>query len=212
MRLDGLLAVFIEHGAKRKPDTLRQAITDANASPGTDRILIQSGVPQITLASELVITDCVWISGLGSTQKVISGNNSVRVFNVQPDIDVSFSFLNIQGGHPPANNFGGGIYNKYSNVAVDQCVVTNNTADLGGGIYNDGHSPDGSVTAATLTVTNSTISGNTATNTHDSGRIKPPAATKLAASTQRFLMAKYKLPNTRKACGTSDIENAEYII
>jgi hypothetical protein len=42
--------------------------------------------------------------------------------------------------------------------------------------------------------------------------MRDPTATKHAASSQRFFMAKYRLQMTKKACGTSVIENDEYII
>jgi hypothetical protein len=149
------------------PNTLRQAISDANGSPGTD-LIVFTAIPQITLASELQVTDCACINGLGASQSVVSGNNSVRVFNIFPDIDVSFSGLNIQQGNAGAN-FGGGIYNDHSNVALDLCFVSNNAAALGGGIYSNGGSPDGSITAATLTLSNSTVSGNTAPGVNGRG-------------------------------------------
>ena len=157
----------VSSSANSGANTLRQAISDANGSPGTD-LIVFTAIPQITLASELQVTDCACINGLGSSQSVVSGNNSVRVFNIFPDIDVSFSGLNIQQGNAGAN-FGGGIYNDHSNVALDLCFVSNNAAALGGGIYSNGGSPDGSITAATLTLSNSTVSGNTAAGAQGRG-------------------------------------------
>ena len=139
--------------------SLRQAISDANASPGTDLIFFTAPSP-ITLGSELLVTDCACINAVGTNQVPVSGNNSVRVFYIDPDIDVSFSRMTIQNGNASGSS-GGGVYNDHSNVALDRCIVSSNSALLGGGIFNDG-STNGSTGTATLTLSNSTVSDNTA--------------------------------------------------
>src|SRR5215211_179940 len=115
------------------PGSLRQAILDANASSGVadtiDFDLSLSGPQTITLASQLpTITDGagLTIDG-GSADITISGNNAVRVFQVNP---------------------GAGL-------TLNDLTVANGRADFSGGIFNNG---------GTLTVNNSTISGNSANN------------------------------------------------
>jgi uncharacterized protein (TIGR03118 family) len=59
------------------------------------------------------------------------------------------------GGGP--SGMGGGVYNSAGTLTVSDCTILGNTASLGGGIYNAG-------TAAALTVSVSTFSGNNPDN------------------------------------------------
>jgi hypothetical protein len=102
----------------------------ATASPG-DTINFAAGIATINLTSaELLINKNLTISGPGANLLTVSGNNSVRVLNVA------------------SSNI---------NVTISGLTITNGrfsssrTIGRGGGIYSDG---------ATLTITNSTISGN----------------------------------------------------
>jgi CSLREA domain-containing protein len=151
--------------------TLREAITAANANTGSgaaagecvagsdtdaDTISLTGLAGTITLTSALpTITSEMTITGPGATQLTISGNNSVRVFNLTLSTGtVSFSGLTIANGR--ANmDVGGGIYNQNgANVNVTDSTITGNFAVLGGGIANS--------STGTLTITNSTISNNSA--------------------------------------------------
>jgi hypothetical protein len=121
--------------------SLRQAIVDANATPGFDTISFDTAgvfaTPQtITLTSgELLITDSVSINGTGANRLTVQrstagGTPAFRIFNISSgSADVTIDGLTVMNGHIVASSLGGG------------------------GISNDG----------TLTVTNSTISGNSAT-------------------------------------------------
>ena len=151
--------------------TLREVITAANSDTASgatagecaagsasdsDTISLTGLTGTITLGSALpaIISD-MSINGPGPSQLTISGNNSVRVFNLTLSSGlVSFSGLTIADGR--ANmDVGGGIYNQSSaNVNVTESTITNNVAVLGGGIANS--------STGTFTVTNSTISNNTA--------------------------------------------------
>src|SRR5262245_41637065 len=63
--------------------SLRQAISDSNTNPGADRVLFASSLSgQITLGSELKITDPVQVLGPGANKLTISGNNNSRVFDI----------------------------------------------------------------------------------------------------------------------------------
>ncbi|MGQ0801530.1 MAG: choice-of-anchor Q domain-containing protein [Pseudomarimonas sp.] len=99
----------------------------------------------------------------GANLLSISGNNNSRVFAVPPGIAATLSGMTITGGNGVGDGVGvgvggGGIFNE-GNLTLTHSVVTGNQTngpniESGGGIHN--------VTNATLTVTNSTISGNTA--------------------------------------------------
>jgi hypothetical protein len=71
-----------------------------------------------------------------------------------------------EGSFP--DSAGGGIYNDHSNLTVKGCALSGNSASSdsygGGGIYSDG-----SGGSATLTVANSTLSGNSASDGYGGG-------------------------------------------
>ena len=153
--------------------SLRQAILDANQNGNgatVDDIVFASGLsgtinvgstngnglyPEtpmsiqggggITLQGAAATIDYVVYTGTG--------------YGATPGFPVSLSGLTITGGHAANNGFtnrGGGIYNKDAALTVSSSVISNNYAlDDGGGIYS--YSASGSVT-----VVNSTISGNRA--------------------------------------------------
>jgi hemolysin type calcium-binding protein len=151
------------------PGSLRQAILDANATPGADRVLFQSTLTgQITLGSELLVSDATQVLGPGPDKLTVSGNNNSGIFEVDltaaPNTPVTISGLKLTGG---ADIGGSAITNKYANLTVANAVISQNTADFeGGGIFNR----DG-----VLTVRSSTVSGNSAQFT--AGGIRHLAAT-----------------------------------
>jgi Ca2+-binding RTX toxin-like protein len=154
--------------------SLRQAILDANATPGADQVTFQATLSgQITLASQLPnVTDSVNIAGPGAGQLTLSGNNSSRIFYVYPTgpvPQVTISDLTMTAGNPsssdPVGGRGGAVFIKYGSVTLDRVVISNsNSESFGGGVENANGS---------LTVRSSTISGNSAeegggiSNRHD---------------------------------------------
>jgi Ca2+-binding RTX toxin-like protein len=154
--------------------SLRQAIDDANVTPGADQITFQSSLSgQITLASQLPnINDPLDVVGPGVDRLTVSGNFNSRIFYIQPTVHgtpVAISGLTLTAGHPsasdPVQGRGGAIFSKYAKLTLDRVVVSGSSSEsFGGGIEN----ADGS-----LTVRSSTISGNSAgegagiSNRHD---------------------------------------------
>jgi CSLREA domain-containing protein len=131
------------------------------------------------------------IQGRGATNTIIdgAGSSQVRVFHVFPDLISSntctFDSVTIRNGGGNVISYGGGIYNHYGTVTVDNSTVSDNHADAcGGGIYNDhgtlnvqngsviggagagntAHNAGGGIYNyyGTVTVDNSTVSDNTA--------------------------------------------------
>ena len=132
--------------------SLRQAI--ANAEAGDTITFAASMVGQtINLSSgELGITKNTTIdaTGLGIT---IDAQGQSRVFNIHSGATVVLAGLTITGGGNI--QYGGGIYNNSGGVlTVSDCTIIENKVTNGSGIYNTG----------TLTITNSTISKNPASN------------------------------------------------
>ena len=135
--------------------SLRQAILDAIDGDVIDATGI-SGT--LTLLSELYIDNNLTINGPGASNLTVSGNNAVRVFYIAGK-SVTINDLTVANGRV-VDNHGAGIFN-WGSLTLNRVTVTNNavvksTSDYnrGGGIY----SHDGT----SLTITDSTISGNTA--------------------------------------------------
>jgi len=161
--------------------TLRAAIMESNAVAGADLIILPTGTYTLTLGSELVIEADLSLTGLGSGDTIIQAATSPdeatsRVFNISGGT-VDISDVTIRNG--TAGGTGGGISNSFSVLTLTDTVVRGNSVDgEGGGIYGHGiltvtNSTVSGNTAASgggmsglgrLTVTNSTVSGNTATN------------------------------------------------
>jgi hypothetical protein len=167
--------------------TVNGDIIDATGVSGT--IFLTSG--------ELQITTAVTITGPGDTSLAIDGSGIFRVFDNLTS-GVSISGFTITNGSAPGNT-GGGILNEGGNSAllrVSDCTISGNSADFGGGIFNlngaltvdsctitgnvaafsgGGITNSASGAAATVTITNSTISDNMAT-ANDGGGILNAAA------------------------------------
>lgn len=157
--------------------SLRQAILDANALPGPDSIGFSVG-GTITLASTLPdITDDLTITGnIFPNAVTISGNNAVSVFSIDSGV-VNLYNLTITGGHARDYYAGGGILHDGGDLYISDSTISGNRAQAGGGIYSNNGTLDirnttisdntaeygGGVSShSTLTVIDSTISGNSA--------------------------------------------------
>ncbi|HXQ62802.1 MAG TPA: right-handed parallel beta-helix repeat-containing protein, partial [Acidimicrobiales bacterium] len=115
----------------------------------------------ITLASAIVLSQNLTITGPGADTLAVSGGSSVTVFAVDSGITDSISGLTIEDAY---NNtgFGGGIYNDGTLHVTDVTLSDNtNAVGYGGGIYND--------SSGNLTVTASTLSDNTALSGYGGG-------------------------------------------
>lgn len=136
--------------------SLRQAIADANGAAGADVVTFDAALTgTITLTSgQLYIIDSLDVQGPGPSVITVSGNNSSRVFyayNPVSTIDVRIAGLTITEG---AATVGAGVVNFGQVVELDDVVITENNATIvGGGVFSTG-------IASSLTITNSTLSGN----------------------------------------------------
>lgn len=182
--------------------SLRAAIQTANATPNSqdafgvtqpDVIAIPAGTYTLTIggASEdledpaatgdLDITESVDITGDGSNNTIIDGNNSDRVFQIMSGAKVSISGVTIQHGFVTNDN-GGGINNS-GILTLNSSTISSNVVDTivsgggGGGIYNQGD----------LTLENCTIDSNRAgTGTAaGGGGIQNEGATGVGSNTVR---------------------------
>jgi hypothetical protein len=140
------------------PGSLRQALADAHDG---DLISFAPGLhgQTITLTTaELVIDKSITINGPGTNLLGVyrSSQTSFRIFHVMPAVSARIVGLTISGGGAGQEG-GGGILNDHAVLTIDRCVVQNSFAfELnGGGIYNNGSGGN-----STLTILNSTVTGN----------------------------------------------------
>jgi hypothetical protein len=159
--------------------SLRQAISDANATPAADTIIFGiSGT--ITLASSLPdITTAITIDGTGRSV-TLSGNNAVRILRVLTNgnltlkrltlrngngvdvgsaVDVSNAALTVYDTTFSNNNAtvqGGAVHWFSSAVSIYRSTFSGNTAPTGGAIYSN-------MANGLVIIENTTFSGNSAT-------------------------------------------------
>jgi fibronectin-binding autotransporter adhesin len=139
------------------PGSLRQALLDAS---NVDTVFFAAGLTgTITLTTgELLLNKDLTISGPGANVLRVNGNNVTRIFHVTAGHNITISGLTIRDGS--VNNVGAAIYNEQSSVTVDSCALNNNAngAGLGGAVF----SVSTSQGSAAMTITNSILSGNSA--------------------------------------------------
>jgi hypothetical protein len=134
--------------------SLRQAIADAN-----DGDTVKFGVSgTITLTTDqLLVEKSINISGPGSNNLAVDGNDASRAFYIGWGRTVTISGLAITNGHAVD---GGGIWNNHGTLTINNSTLSGNSATNGGCILNDGAGGLGG--SATLTINNSTLNGNSA--------------------------------------------------
>ena len=144
--------------------SLRAAVQETNALPGTDRILLPAGtyvlgIPgadeDLGATGDLDIADGLTISGAGAATTVIDGGALDGVFHLPPvgfEIGVEIRGVTIRNGSAFT---GGGIhnFNFNSSLTLLDVVLTGNQAQTGGAIAD---------AISQMTLVRTTVSGNTA--------------------------------------------------
>jgi CSLREA domain-containing protein len=141
--------------------SLREAVKAANVGFASDTINFAAGLSIVTLSDEIEIEPAgsLTISGAGANVLTIDGGAGTnRIFYLNK-ADVVISGVTMQGGNGggAANpGVGGAIYSTQGNLMLDSVVVRNNTAttSLGGGVA--------LLSGATYRIINSTFSANSA--------------------------------------------------
>jgi hypothetical protein len=133
------------------PGSLRQALTSAN--DGDTITFAVTGT--ITLTSGgLLIAKNVTISGPGSNELSVDGNQALLVFGILADKTATISGLTIRNAEG-----GAGVWNEQGTLAVSDCVITSNSYD---GLYNH---------EGTLNVNNCVLSANSTGLSNNGGII-----------------------------------------
>lgn len=145
--------------------SLREAIAAAATTGDTIVFSTIFNTPKtITLTlGEIVINKSLTVQGPGANLLTVSGNNASRVFNcgIVSSRVVTLSGMKITGGSVTGE--GGGVRNT-ATLNLTDVIVTGNTSlsANGGGVAN-------SCCGSQLSITNSTISNNTASGSSASG-------------------------------------------
>ena len=120
--------------------SLREAVIEANASPGLDTIHVPAGTYALTLAGvgedaaltgDLDLTGRVSIQGAGAGATIIDGAGLDRVFDAHESSSVSISHVTITGGDATGST-GGGISSHQGTLTVSNCIFADNVANAGG--------------------------------------------------------------------------------
>ena len=138
--------------------SLRQALADANNGDTIDFDSSLNGRAITLISGELLINKSLTINGPDANDLTVRSNGASRVFHVTGGVTATIARLALTNGRIIATG-GGGIYNERSTLTVSNCTLRGNSAPRGGGIYNDG---SGFGPSATLSVLDSTLSGNSA--------------------------------------------------
>jgi hypothetical protein len=156
--------IVVTSAADSGPGSLRQAIADA--APG-DTITFASSVNTVTLTNGDLVLRNVTIQGPGASQLTVRRDPSAvqfRVFTVNAGVTATLAALTITGGDAGGVNArygGGGVLNAGGDLTLVDAVVSNNSAETGGGVRTLG----GFVNhrwVGTLTVRRTSIINNTA--------------------------------------------------
>lgn len=143
--------------------SLRDAVDQANRTAGTDTVSFNAGLNgTITLSSgEIEIFDALSILGPGATRLSINGGNASRIFRIGPSVGAASFATTLNGltlSHANSTDEGGAIFVDDSDLTVENCVLRNNTALRGGGLY---AFPNGSTQ---LVIRNTRFENNTASS------------------------------------------------
>jgi len=142
------------NGSRNSPVlTIAKAIELANL--GSGEIIILDGVYNefnFNITKNLTIT--------GGNNIVIDANGSGSIFNVNPNITLYLSNLNLTGARiASTTSTGGAIYNNGGKTIINNLNIYNNSAGYGGAIYN--------TNSGTLIISNSKLYNNS--NTRSGG-------------------------------------------
>jgi hypothetical protein len=133
--------------------SLRAAIEEANNFGGADIIVLPAGEYHLG-AAQLMLSDAAEVLGAGAATTIIDQDTFDRIFLIGSGVTATISGVTIRGGATPTND-GGGIDNQGNLTLVRVAVLDNNAGLSGGGIVN-------TTGTSSLTIDNSTISGNRA--------------------------------------------------
>src|SRR5437763_2715664 len=140
-QIAGGRTITVQSNADHGPGSLRAALTVAADG---DTININGKLTILLTSGELVVGKNLTIRGPGADRPTINGNGTSRVLHILPRITATIDGMVITNGAASSDpndfpaNFGGGIYSDHATLTIRNCVISNNSASQGGGIYRNG--------------------------------------------------------------------------
>jgi hypothetical protein len=145
------MSIVVSTNADSGAGSLRDAISQANLSPGSTITFTTTGIITIT-SGTMLITANVTIQGPGAAVVNVQSTNSFNIFTVGANgITINISGLTISNGSRGINN------SRTSTLNITNCTFTGNTATDGAAIASGVNS--------TLNVTGCTFTNNSITTT-----------------------------------------------
>lgn len=144
------------------------SLRDAIEVSGAGDTITFSASGQINLVlGELIINKDLTITGPGSSQLTIDGNNTSRIFNLYAGNTVNISGMTMTHGYANPNNVcGGGAISSSAFLTMNDVVLTNNSAPADSSVGSTCTYPRGGAitvfdsSTGSLTISNSIISHN----------------------------------------------------
>jgi hypothetical protein len=136
------------------------AINQANADGRPSVICLAPGglyTLTSTSATEIglpVVNSVLTIKGRGATIRRSDGAPEMRLIHNGISGDLTLRDLSLQNGSLSSSD-GGAVYNHLGLLAMDNCTISGNSASSAGGVFNS---------SGQITITNSTFDNNSATN------------------------------------------------
>jgi fibronectin-binding autotransporter adhesin len=122
-----LLLLGVPGAAQAAPSATIQSMIDAAPEGGTVNIATGTYTESLTVNKTLTLT------GVSSTTTIIQAVSGQRVITVTAGHNLRLVNLTVTGGHP-SGSVGGGIF-AGSNLLIINCRIANNSADYGGGVF-----------------------------------------------------------------------------
>jgi predicted outer membrane repeat protein len=118
--------------AQAKPSATIQSMIDDAPDGGTVNIAAGTYTESLTVNKTLTLT------GASSATTIIQAVSGQRVITVTSGHNLRLENLTMTGGHP--TDAGGGVYAAGGNLQIVNCRITNNSAEWGGGLFQEGAS------------------------------------------------------------------------
>jgi hypothetical protein len=121
------------------PNSLRQAVLDANAAPGADEIAFAPGLTGTIMftftSGEIRITDSLAVDGPGAAVLTVDAGRFSRIFHVENSevatpIDVTLSGLTLTRGRSGGRGPGGAVFADSENLTILNSVISDSSSGL----------------------------------------------------------------------------------
>jgi RHS repeat-associated protein len=140
-----------------------EAGLDAALALGGSITFSCGGPTTIPFTSTKVISQATNIDGAnGGSPVEFSGGGAVRLFRIEANVDVTLANLVLRDGHDETWFEDGGAIQNRGRLTVTHVVFEDNHDEGRGGAIFSAGAPDGVAPPATLTISNSTFTGNSA--------------------------------------------------